>query len=211
MAAHLRPRAQPTTNRKGRSESSWLKPAAGKCSGVLAIRPRARDELTLRVRHEFIDVDANDCLRECPDKWIKCSVTAAHVGPKRSDFLHDGRMVQRIDKALEVLDKISVDQLVSRLQRALEGLFNAVAQRHSRAEQCDQLTCRLLRVVLKNRSRVRWVQSGHSESREEEEQESNRVLEALAIVRPAPASKKRGCMASRFFVSNSSTATALYG
>jgi hypothetical protein len=36
MAAHLRPRVQATTNRKGRSEPAWLKPAAGKCSGVLA-------------------------------------------------------------------------------------------------------------------------------------------------------------------------------
>ena len=35
MAAHLRPRVQTTTNRKGRSEASWLKPAAGKCSGLL--------------------------------------------------------------------------------------------------------------------------------------------------------------------------------
>jgi hypothetical protein len=35
MAAHLRPRVQTTTNRKGRSDTTCRKHAAGKCSGVL--------------------------------------------------------------------------------------------------------------------------------------------------------------------------------
>ena len=35
MAAHLRPRVQPTTNREGRNGPSSQKPTAGKCSGLL--------------------------------------------------------------------------------------------------------------------------------------------------------------------------------
>jgi hypothetical protein len=35
MAAHLRPRVQATTDRKGRSEQTRPKPAAVKCSGLL--------------------------------------------------------------------------------------------------------------------------------------------------------------------------------
>jgi hypothetical protein len=39
MAAHLRPRVQTITNRKGRSDSGLQKLAAGKCSGLLGSNP----------------------------------------------------------------------------------------------------------------------------------------------------------------------------
>src|SRR5574338_666054 len=39
MAAHLRPRVQATTSREGRSEPTWRKPAAVKCSGLLGGKP----------------------------------------------------------------------------------------------------------------------------------------------------------------------------
>src|SRR5262245_59495851 len=35
MAAHLRPRGQTTTKRDKQKRAEWLKPAAGKCSGLL--------------------------------------------------------------------------------------------------------------------------------------------------------------------------------
>ena len=44
MAAHLRPRVQTTTNREGRSEPSWPKPAPVKCSGVLGGRPAQQQQ-----------------------------------------------------------------------------------------------------------------------------------------------------------------------
>jgi hypothetical protein len=52
MAAHLRPRAQTTTNRKGQKRLDLAEAAAGKCSGLLggmrinatAPEPRAESE-----------------------------------------------------------------------------------------------------------------------------------------------------------------------